>query len=371
MSAQKKESGIVLLEPGKYRVSVRIRISGKIIERRETVNGSREQARDRRQQLKREIREGKPVSSLTAEGISTFNDVLSAYRERKPNLSVSHARKIEFIRREIGSYPVQNFAERLEKYLTLLRQSPIIIERPYGKVVLEKRRGPSSINRIVEIVRAAFNVCVSLDYLPVNPISKVRFPRLKEKPRDRYLTEDERQRLLNVVSEHAPYLFPMLQYALLVPSRVSELINLTRENYNMLTNTLYVPDSKAGIPIYKPIPQKMAGYFRNIPSDCPWIFYRQDESGNYHQLKYFRTTFKTCLRKAKIVNFRFHDTRHIAATDLYALGNPERMIMDIAGWKTPMLSTYRHKNSLQSAMKIKFYESRCEDTVKTSAAMGT
>jgi hypothetical protein len=42
------------------------------------------------------------------------------------------------------------------------------------------------------------------------------------------------------------------------------------------------------------------------------------------------------------------------ATDLYANGNPERVIMDIAGSKTPMLSTHRHKDSLKSAQIIKF-----------------
>jgi integrase len=47
-----------------------------------------------------------------------------------------------------------------------------------------------------------------------------------------------------------------------------------------------------------------------------------------------------------------HDCRHIAATDLYIAGIPERQIMDIAGWKTTMLTTYRHADSLRSAQDI-------------------
>ena len=191
-----------------------------------------------------------------------------------------------------------------------------------------------------------------------NPISKTRFPKLKEKARDRYLTEDERMRLFNVARQHAPYIVPILQYAMLVPCRLSELVNLRRENYDTFTNTLFIPDSKAGIPIHKQIPEEMKEYFRSIPTGCPWIFYRKDENRQYHQLKVFRRTFRTCLRKAEIHNFKFHDTRHISASDLYAAGNSERAIMDIAGWKTPMLTTYRHKDSLQSAIGIHFQESR-------------
>jgi len=52
------------------------------------------------------------------------------------------------------------------------------------------------------------------------------------------------------------------------------------------------------------------------------------------------------------VNARIHDLRHISATDLYEAGIPERVIMDCAGWKTPMLSQYRHKDSLKSAKAI-------------------
>ena len=51
-------------------------------------------------------------------------------------------------------------------------------------------------------------------------------------------------------------------------------------------------------------------------------------------------------------NIRVHDLRHVAASDLYAAGISEREIMDIAGWKTTMLSTYRHLDSLKSAQRI-------------------
>ena len=80
-----------------------------------------------------------------------------------------------------------------------------------------------------------------------------------------------------------------------------------------------------------------------------------DESeGKYRPLTHLRYSWDYCRKKAGVPNIRIHDLRHIAATDLYEAGNAERAIMDIAGWKTTMLSTYRNKNSLRSAQKMVF-----------------
>lgn len=157
-----------------------------------------------------------------------------------------------------------------------------------------------------------------------------------------------------MIKDNRPHLYHLVEYSFLVPCRKSELVNLPRNAYNPFTNTIYVPDSKGGMPIHKPVPEHMLPYFRNIPADCPFLFFRQDKNGTYHSLGDFRKAWHYCLELAGLKDVRFHDTRHCAATDLYANGNPERVIMDIAGWKTPMLSTYRHKNSLKSAQIIRF-----------------
>jgi integrase len=148
----------------------------------------------------------------------------------------------------------------------------------------------------------------------------------------------------------------------------SELTQLTRDAYNAFTNTVYIPDSKAGIPIHKPVPEEMKDYFlHGIPAGCPWLFWRQDKDGQYKPLGDFKKSFKTCVKAAGLVDVRVHDLRHVAASDLCAMGNSERAIMDIAGWKTPMLSTYWHKDSLRSAKTILF-RGRCEDKCEDQKA---
>jgi len=346
------------LKSGRWRVVARLWNSGKVLHKQSTIDGTRETAKALLEKLKDELRTGRPNSSLTLNAISTFQEILTLYIERRGGLSGPDVSRCETIRRDLGAIPINAFAERFDKYLKMMRVTP----------TAKTGRPPSnaSINRIQEIVKAAFNLAVRLDAIPGNPITNVRFPKLAEKKRDRYLVEDERIRLFNSIREKAPYLEPFIRYSIMVPCRKSELTNLPREAYNAVTNTIYVPDSKAGIPIYKPVPGEMKSYFRNIPADCPFLFYRQ-ESGGYRPLGDFKKAWRTCLKAAGIVNCRVHDLRHCAASDLTIAGNSERAIMDIAGWKTPMLSTYWHKNSLRSAQMIRF-PGKCDSAVIVSAA---
>lgn len=225
-------------------------------------------------------------------------------------------------------------------------------------------RSAASTNRIVSLVRAVYNTGIDLKMLSENPVTKDRFPKGKEKARDRYLSIDERNKLLIAIREYRPYILPFIEYNLAVPCRKSELVQAKKEQYNQFTNTIYIPDSKCDIPINKPVPPSMKEYFRSIPADCPYLFYRQDSTGKYHSLGDFRKAWGYCLKKADIKDAHIHDLRHISATELYSNGIPEREIMDIAGWKTPMLTTYRHKNSLKTAQKINRFFEECVDTVQ-------
>jgi integrase len=91
-------------------------------------------------------------------------------------------------------------------------------------------------------------LAVELEYTDKSPINKVRFPRLEEKPRDRYLTQDERLRLLNAIREHRAYILPIIQYMFLVPCRISELTQAKREQYSPLLQQSIFPTAR---PIFR------------------------------------------------------------------------------------------------------------------------
>jgi integrase len=346
-----KYPGIVAAGEGKFLVTARIRHNGKIVCKQATINGTIQQARSSFETLKSKIRNAECSLKITNE--STFDDLLTTYREKRGVVLKQDISRCDRLSRDLGSIPIREFPQRFESYIRIMRVTPT---KKTGKI-------PSNgtINRILEIVKATFNLAVALEVIKENPVSAARFPKLPVSPRDRYLNDDERLRLFNAISEIAPHIEPFVRYSLMVPCRKGELIYLRRDAFNAITSTLYIPDSKAGIPIYKPIPDEMKSYFRSIPARCEYLFYRHVEStGEYLPLGDFRKSWKAVLKKAGIVNCRIHDLRHCAASDLTIAGNSERVIMDIAGWKTPMLSTYWHKNSLRSAQLISFPKKHCE-----------
>jgi integrase len=330
----------------KWRITVSVRIPGKKhpVARKKVVTGTKMEAEAKQAEIVRGLQDPR---SLKLQDMKHFSDAVTLFREKRGPFSTSHDRKIDYLNKETGHVSLNEYPDRFEAWLRIMKSTPI--QTPGGH---RRKRSTASINRYIEIAKAVFGLLVDLEIIEKNPITKARFPKGEEKARDRYLTETERLRLFNAIREHRPYILPFVEYSIAVPCRKMELVSAKREQYDPFTNTIYIPDSKADIPITKPIPPSLVGYFRSIPSDCPYLFYRQDESGKYHPLGTLQKPWAFCLKKAGLQNVRIHDLRHVAASDLYSAGVPEREIMDVAGWKTPMLSTYRHRDSLKSAQRI-------------------
>jgi integrase len=353
---------IVNVGPNRWKIVVCVRVNKRSypIKKQETIPGTKQDAEVRRAEIVKELRSSR---FLKASHIyRTFSDAVELFTEKRGPFSLSHARKIYFLERETGHLALYDFPDRFEAWLRILKSTPTIHNRS---------RSAASLNRYIEIVRSVFGLLVRLEIIETNPITKTRFPKGETKPRDRFLTIDERSRLIGAIMEHRPYILPFVEYSMAVPCRKMELLSAKREQYNPDTNTVYIPDSKAGIPITKPIPPAMVRYFQTIPRDSPHLFYRRDRSGRVRSLGPVRKSWSFCLKKAGLSDVRIHDLRHLAASDLYAAGIPEREIMDIAGWKTPMLSTYRHRDSLKSAQRINSLFERSEASVPASSYMPT
>ena len=118
----------------------------------------------------------------------------------------------------------------------------------------------------------------------------------------------------------------------------------------------------SGAGIWKPIPPDMREYFRSIPAGCKYVFYRQDKKGNFHKLGEFKNAWISCLEKAGITNFRFHDTRHCSASALIDNGTPEQIVMSVAGWKTNMLRVYYHREPKRTLDMVCFSR-KCDNEV--------
>lgn len=349
-----------------YSLDVHVRQHGR---KRKMFTGTKAQAEERYLQLKKELREaGSFKSSLTFTEIKTFGDLLKIFKEKRSECSNSHLDKIKLLENDLGSIDLPFFPDRFERYLKILRTTN-------SERTLKPRSNPC-INRLVEIVRAAFNLGVSLGLVGINPITKARFVRLKELPRDIVLSDLEKQNLLNVVDREAPHLSFILRFAFQVPCRRSELVGMKKEDLDLINNTIRIKakDSKNDKGCWKPIPPEMVDYFRNLPKETDYLFFRKVEDKKTGQVEYFglgqfQRAWRRCLKLTGLKGFHFHDTRHMAATALIDNGTPEQVVMTVANWKTNMLRNYYHREPKKTLELVRFYPQRGHfvDTLKAEA----
>ncbi len=332
--------GISKLAPNLFLIKVRYKTQGEDRRIQERFTGNRFQAEERYLELKREIRGERQEAK-------TFGDVLRAYLEPRGALTGSQASVYKALDRDLGGVALPELEGALRRYYAILKasRSPRT-GRPFSA---------ASMNRPRTMVAAALNLAKASKVISENPLTKDVWPKAKEIPRDRFLEPIEMARLLNVVEQKAPHLLAVLRFALLVPCRKSELVNMTPADLDLFNNAIRVHNgtTKNDEGSWKPIPPVMVPYFRSIPPESPFLFFRQVK-GSFRPLGDFKKAWATAKRLAGIRDLRFHDSRHVAATNMVAAGTPERAVMDVAGWKTNMLSTYWSSSSRRALALARF-----------------
>lgn len=335
--------GITKLAPNLYFIKARAKLPGDDRRKQERFRGTKAEAEERYLEMKRELRgERKPVQ--------TFGDLLDGYAALR-TLKGSQAYIFRTLKTDLGAVDMLDMGPALGRYYAILKTSP---SKTTGK-----RLGASSLNRFRTMVAATLNQAVQAGHLAKSPLNAAVWPKAKEIPRDRFLEPLEEARLLAAVEQKAPHLYPLLRFALLVPCRKSELVRMTRADLDLINNAIRVHNgtTKNDEGSWKPIPPEMVPYFRALPPETPFLFFRMTKAGP-KGLGDFKKAWATAKRLAGIQDLHFHDSRHVSATNMVAAGTPERAVMDIAGWKTNMLDTYWKSSSRRALALAKFQSGR-------------
>ncbi len=321
------------IDSSTFKIDALIKRDGKQYRKRYTFTGSKRQANYKGAEMVREL-EAKAEQESNHSSLKSFKQCIQFYLSRN-EIKRNDMTYINRISEELGELSIDEIPKGLERLIQYLSRT-------------RTRKGTfysdATKNRYQQWTRAILNFAVKWDQIEKNPIKQIQ--KFKEVPRDKGLTTDEVERLLAAIEKHRPYLKAITLFALQIPCRVSELTNAKRVDCDMNSEQLRIRSgtTKNGIGISKPIPPNLIDYFKSIPIGCPWVFYRE-ENGVYHQLKNFNKAWRFVCDVAGLQELRFHDLRHYSATQLINAGLSERQLMEVAGWKTNMLSTYYHRNS--------------------------
>lgn len=217
------------------------------------------------------------------------------------------------------------------------------------------RRSPSSVKRSLAVLSHMLNVAVvEWELIPSNPVNRVKKPR-SAPGRIRFLSPEEIQKLLyacqNSASEH---LLPLVVLALSTGARRGELINLRWSDIDWQQGVIRLLKTKNGHPRAIPLAGRAHAmlhekYLReSVRSE--FVFARGDGLEPVELEKHWQRAMK----QAELVNFRFHDLRHTAASYL-AMNKATLMeIAAVLGHRTlQMVQRYSHLTEQHTAEVVR------------------
>lgn len=190
--------------------------------------------------------------------------------------------------------------------------------------------------------------CLSLaerrGLISINVAKKVTLP-TPDNERDRILSSEEWERLYNAAADH---LKPILLVAYQLGMRLGEILNLTwdRVDLNRGFIKLRGKDTKSKDSREVPIASGVLDALRKLNKvrqlHCPFVFLYEGQS-----IQGIKRAFGGACKRAGIENFRFHDLRHCAATNLRRAGVDTLTAMKIVGHKSEKM--HRRYNSVSQA----------------------
>lgn len=222
-----------------------------------------------------------------------------------------------------------------------------------------------TINNDHIVLKHCLNLAIRRGLIVTNPASAVPLPD-PHNERDRVLSQAEWERLYEVAK---PHLKPILLLAYQLGQRFSEIVNLTWDRVDLQRGfiTLRAVDTKTKKPRRVPLTPAVKAMLQDLAKvrrlTTAHVFLYEGKP-----VKGIKRTFKTALKDAGIQDFRFHDLRHCASTNLRRAGVDTATAMRIVGHKSEKMwkryNAMEESDLLNAASKLHAYHS---NTVITPA----
>jgi integrase len=233
--------------------------------------------------------------------------------------------------------------------LTLYRVTPALLGDHRHLLKTEPNdkgqiRSGSTVNRYMAALSAAFSIATAeWQWMTENPFIRVR----REKEPDgriRFLSTEERAALLEACkSSRSNSLYLIVMLALSTGMRQGEIMSLKWNQVDTAKKRITLLKTKNGeirvVPLVGLANDLIQAQSKVRKIQNPFVF-----PGRLHSHAEFpRAGWQNAIEKAKIENFKFHDCRHSAASELAMNGASLHEIAAVLGHKTlAMVQRYAH-----------------------------
>lgn len=171
--------------------------------------------------------------------------------------------------------------------------------------------------------------------------------------RVRYLSDDERARLLGKLGNLNKGMRPVVEAALLIGMRLSEVITLRKTAVDLARRNLTLIKTKNNKVRVLPVNDSLATVLERAMEGQDSQFVFLNTRGNPYSVGGVSRNFAKAVKRAGIENFHFHDLRHDFATQVRRRGTGLDVIADLLGHSSlAMARRYAHIGAAELAAAV-------------------
>jgi len=341
---------------GAWQYRVKIRIKGAPVQ-----SGSFERLTDARrwaQSTEAAIRQGRHFKAAEAKK-HTLAEAIDRYsKEVLPHKAKGGANQVAQLawwRKQIGAYVLADISPALiAEYRDRLQREPAAPKNKRLQADNELRlRAKATVVRYLAALSHVLSMSVKeWGWLEVNPVANVRKPK-EGRGRERFLSDGERQRLLDAAAVHGPSFYALIVLALSTGMRRGEMISLRWSQIDFPRGRITLLKTKNGeirvVPLAGKAHELLLQLAKVRKIDCDLVF-SGDVAGRPFCIQ---KPWYSTMRAAGITNFRFHDLRHSAASYLAMNGASMLDIAAVLGHKTlQMVKRYSHLSDAHTGQVV-------------------
>ncbi len=297
------------------------------------------------------IREGRHFKTSEAKR-HTLADVIERYYRdvlpRKHSGTASEYRRhLEWWNEQIGAYVLADITPAL---IVECRDKLASGTFRHYRAKTEQKRTPATVNRYLAALSHALAIASrEWGWLEDNPCRKVS--KLKEsRGRVRYLSDDERERLLAACKRMDSNLYAVVVLALSTGARRMEALSIRWRDVDLQRGFITLDETKNGerrtIPLAGPALELLKQRSKVRRLDTDYVFPSPIDPKSPDEPRKpatFRQSWPKAVKAVGIDNFRFHDLRHSCASYLAMNGASLSEIAEVLGHKTlAMVKRYSH-----------------------------
>jgi integrase len=200
--------------------------------------------------------------------------------------------------------------------------------------------GRYAANRLLALVRAAFNKAADIGWTGANPTAGIK--KFKEQSRDRFLQVDELPRFFRAL-QHESDLF---RDFLLTGARRSNVQSMAWADIDFHSAVWRIPETKSGHPVLVPLVRPAIGVLRarrEASDDSPWVFSTRSRIGHLTEPK---TAWRRVCDRAEIDGLTIHDLRRSMGSYLAITGASLPVIGKMLGHTQPSTTAVYSRLSL-------------------------